>query len=55
MVRDDKDEELLRLLLERYPAFRERGVPIVLQPEGDSAVIDYAGTLEKLAEAGFTE
>jgi 7-carboxy-7-deazaguanine synthase len=50
VVRDDKDEELLRLLLERYPAFRERGVPIVLQPEGDSAINDYGGTLEKLAE-----
>ena len=50
VVRDDADEQLLRELLSRYPAFSERRLPIVLQPEGDSAQADYPRALEQLAE-----
>ena len=50
VVRDDADEQLLRTLLERYPAFAERHLPIILQPEGDSATLDYPQALEQLAE-----
>ena len=49
VVRDDPDEQVLRELLERYPAFRERQLPIILQPEGDSAQADYPAALERLA------
>lgn len=50
VVRDDADEQLLRALLSRYPAFRERQLPIILQPEGNSAQSDYPRALEQLAE-----
>lgn len=50
VLRDDADEATLRTLLERYPAFAERRLPIVLQPEGDMAIPDYASALETLAE-----
>lgn len=49
VVRDDADELLLRELLESYPAFIERQLPIVLQPEGDSALADYPQAMERLA------
>ncbi len=50
VVRDDADENLLRELLERYPAFIERQLPIILQPEGGSAQTDYPRAMEQLAE-----
>lgn len=50
VIRDDADEEQLRALLERYPAFVERQLPIILQPEGDAALPDYPTALERLAE-----
>lgn len=50
VIRDDVDEQLLRALLRRYPLFAERHLPIVLQPEGDTATLDYAAALEQLAE-----
>ncbi len=50
VVRDDADEQGLRCLLSRYPAFKEHQLPIVLQPEGDTAIPDYATALEQLAE-----
>lgn len=50
VVRHDADEEQLRALLLRYPAFAERRLPIILQPEGDSALPDYPAALEHLAE-----
>lgn len=50
VVRDDADEELLRDLLRRYPAFTERQLPIILQPEGDQATPNYPAALEQLAE-----
>ena len=50
VIRDDDDEQLLRTLLCRYPSFAERQLPIILQPEGDTAVPDYASALEQLAE-----
>lgn len=50
VVRDNADEQVLRTLLESYPAFIERQLPIVLQPEGDSAHSDYPHALEHLAE-----
>jgi 7-carboxy-7-deazaguanine synthase len=50
VVRDDADEQLLRELLLRFPAFAERKLPIILQPEGDAAMPDYASALMQLAE-----
>lgn len=50
VVRDDADEQCLRAFLERNPAFAERQLPIVLQPEGDVATADYPAALERLAE-----
>lgn len=50
VVRDDNDEYLLRELLTRFPTFRERQLPIILQPEGDAAIPDYPSALEQLAE-----
>lgn len=50
VVRDDADEQLLRELLLRFPAFAERKLPIILQPEGDAAMPDYPSALEQLAE-----
>lgn len=50
VVRDDADEYHLRNLLGRYPDFIEHSLPIVLQPEGDSATPDYPTALERLAE-----
>jgi 7-carboxy-7-deazaguanine synthase len=50
VVRDDEDEQLLRRLLQRYPDFVERKLPIILQPEGDAAMPDYPTALEQLAE-----
>lgn len=50
VVRDDADEQLLRQLLSSYSAFRERQLPLILQPEGDSACPDYPQALERLAE-----
>ncbi len=50
VIADDADEQLLRRLLNSYPLFRERQVPIVLQPEGARAQEDYPRTMEQLAE-----
>jgi 7-carboxy-7-deazaguanine synthase len=50
VIRDDNDEQLLRTLLCRYSAFTERRLPIILQPEGDTAAPDYASALEQLTE-----
>lgn len=50
VVRDDADEVCLRTFLDRYPAFTEHLLPIVLQPEGDVATMDYPTALERLAE-----
>jgi 7-carboxy-7-deazaguanine synthase len=50
VVRDDQDEAGLRDLLQRYPDFAERSLPIILQPEGDVATLDYPLALEQLAE-----
>jgi len=50
VIRDDQDEQRLRSLLRRYPMFAEHKLPIILQPEGDTAIIDYPAALERLAE-----
>ena len=50
VIRDDQDEQRLRSLLRRYPLFAEHKLPIILQPEGDTAIIDYPAALERLAE-----
>jgi len=50
VVRDDDDEAALRSFLERYPAFAEAALPLVLQPEGDTATPDYPAALGRLAE-----
>ncbi|MBV9711720.1 MAG: hypothetical protein JO011_12520, partial [Ktedonobacteraceae bacterium] len=50
VVRDDEDEQHLRHLLLRYPEFVERKLPLILQPEGDTATPDYPSALEQLAE-----
>ena len=42
--------EPLRALLIRYPIFAERRLPVILQPEGDTATLDYPSALEHLAE-----
>jgi 7-carboxy-7-deazaguanine synthase len=48
VVRDDADEQALRTLLEQYPAFQRDQLPIILQPEAESAATDYPAALEKL-------
>ncbi len=49
VVRDDADEAALRGLIERYPAFRQAQVPILLQPESGSATTaGYPAALEAL-------
>ncbi len=50
VIRDDTDERALRDLLTRYPVFAERRLPVILQPEGDTATLDYPSALEHLAE-----
>jgi len=50
VIRDEIDEHLLRELLNRYPLFMERRLPIILQPEGDLAISDYPAALAYLAE-----
>ena len=50
VIRDDADEQALRALLTRYPAFAEHRLPVILQPEGDSAILDYPSALEHLAK-----
>ncbi len=50
VIRDNADEKKLQALLSGYPIFSERQLPIILQPEGDSATADYASALEQLAE-----
>jgi 7-carboxy-7-deazaguanine synthase len=50
VIRDDTDEQALRALLTRYPAFTEHRLPVILQPEGDTATLDYPSALEHLAE-----
>jgi 7-carboxy-7-deazaguanine synthase len=50
VIRDDADEQTLRDLLMRYPAFAEGRLPVILQPEGDSAVLDYPSALEHLVQ-----
>jgi len=50
VVRDDADEQLLRELISHYPDFAGRHLLIILQPEGDAAIPDYASALEQLAE-----
>ncbi len=50
VVRDDIDEAGLRDLLQRYPVFARRQLPIVLQPEGDVASENYPAALERLTE-----
>lgn len=48
VVRNDADEQALHILLSKYPVFIERRLPIILQPEGDTASSNYAATLEQL-------
>jgi 7-carboxy-7-deazaguanine synthase len=50
VIRDDADEQLLRTVLADYPAFIERQLSIILQPEGGSAQAAYPQALEHLAE-----
>ena len=50
VIRDDADEQALRALLTRYPAFAKRRLPVILQPEGDTATLDYPSALEDLAK-----
>lgn len=50
VIRDDEDEQRLRSLLRQYPLFAEQRLPIILQPEGDAATLDYPAALERLAE-----
>ncbi|HEU4327925.1 MAG TPA: 7-carboxy-7-deazaguanine synthase QueE [Roseiflexaceae bacterium] len=50
VVRDDEDETCLRSFLEHYPDFAARRLPLVLQPEGDTATPDYPAAIERLAE-----
>jgi len=50
VIRDDEDEQFLRSLLRMYPIFAEQKLPIILQPEGDTAITDYPAALEGLAE-----
>src|SRR5260370_625372 len=50
VIGDDADEQALRSLLIRYPAFAERLLPVILQPEGDTATLDYPSALEDLAK-----
>jgi 7-carboxy-7-deazaguanine synthase len=49
VIQDAADEESLRALLERHPAFSERRLPLILQPEGTQAVQDYPAALDWLA------
>ena len=48
VVRDDSDEQQLQELLIRFPLFFERRLPIIIQPEGDTATPDYSTALEQL-------
>jgi 7-carboxy-7-deazaguanine synthase len=50
VVRDDSDVQHLRVLLSRFPGFAEHQLPVLLQPEGDTATQDYASALEYLTE-----
>ena len=50
VIRDDQDEQLLRSLLRMYPIFAQQKLPLILQPEGDTAITDYPAALERLAE-----
>ena len=50
VIQDDADEQALRALLTRYPAFAERRIPVILQPEGATATLDYPSALEDLAK-----
>lgn len=50
VVRDDADEECLRAFLTQYPDFVDRQLPIILQPEGDTATADYPAAMERLFE-----
>jgi 7-carboxy-7-deazaguanine synthase len=50
VIRDDNDEQLLRALLCPYSSFTEKQLPIISQPEGDTAAPDYPAALEQLAE-----
>jgi 7-carboxy-7-deazaguanine synthase len=49
VVRDDADENCLRMFLSRYPLFKGAKLPLVLQPEGDTARPNYPMALEQLA------
>jgi 7-carboxy-7-deazaguanine synthase len=48
VVRDDADEVALRALLAEHPAFRQAQLPIILQPESESAAPAYPAALESL-------
>ncbi|HET8844603.1 MAG TPA: 7-carboxy-7-deazaguanine synthase QueE [Ktedonobacteraceae bacterium] len=50
VVRDQADLQTLRGLLADFPVFRQRQLPVILQPEGDVASADYASSLAYLAE-----
>jgi 7-carboxy-7-deazaguanine synthase len=50
VIRDDEDEQHLQSLLNSCPEFAKSQIPIVLQPEGDSSMPEYAKALERLAE-----
>ena len=50
VIRDDIDEQALRSLLSRYSIFAERRLPVILQPEGNTAALDYPSALEQLAK-----
>ena len=50
VISNDADEQQLRELLSQFPLFVEKRLPVILQPEGNSASLDYPSTLENLAE-----
>lgn len=50
VVRDDADALLLKDLLSHFPLFQKRQLPLILQPEGDLATLDYPAALERLSE-----
>lgn len=50
VICDSADEQQLRNLPQRHPPFKVQRIPIILQPEGNMASLDYSKALEQLAE-----
>lgn len=50
VIRNESDLQNLRELVTRFPLFQEKQLPIILQPEGDQASLDYPSALAYLAE-----